>query len=84
MAEPADMIVPMLRELREDIRGFREEAAGEFKSVNDRLERIEGRQKSFNHAMTADTMLAKLVTGDFEERIEALEKKMNDLMKGRQ
>ncbi len=34
---------------------------------------------SYRQALTADSLLSKLVTGEFEERIEALEKKVKDL-----
>lgn len=76
MAEPKDMIVPMLNEMRAAM-------DNRFDGVDRRLESIEGRQKSFNNALTADTMMSKFVTGDFEERIDALEKKVAQLLKGK-
>jgi hypothetical protein len=72
MSEPKDMIVPMLREMREEMRAFRDETA-------ERLEKIEAAQKSFRNAMTADTMMSKIVIGDFEERIVALEHEIRRL-----
>ncbi len=33
----------------------------------------------FRHALTADSLLGQMVTGEFEERIEALEAKMKTL-----
>lgn len=87
MPEPKDMIVPMLPEMRKDLheefRGVREEMRGGFRKVNERLDDIEGSQKSFRHALTADTMMSKFITGDFEERTEALEKKMDQLLKAK-
>jgi hypothetical protein len=74
MPEPKDLVVPMLREMRKEI-------GGRFDGVDERLEKIESTQKSFRNALTADTMMSKFITGDFEERIEALEKKMDDLLK---
>ncbi len=87
MPEPKDMIVPMLQEMRKDLheefRDVREEMGSGFRKVNERLDSIEGAQKSFRHALTADTMMSKFITGDFEERIEALEKKMDQLLKAK-
>ena len=81
MPEPKDMVMPMLREIRKEINeGFRN-VDEQFSVVDKRLENIESTQKSFRHALTADTMMSKFITGDFEERIEALEKKMDSLLK---
>jgi hypothetical protein len=81
MSEPNDMVMPMLREIRKEIKdGFRN-VDERFAIVDKRLENIESTQKSFRQALTADTMMSKFITGDFEERIEALEKKMDDLVK---
>jgi septation ring formation regulator EzrA len=82
MAEPKDMIVPMLKEMREETREFRHETGKRFDKVDQRLDRIEGRQKSFNSAMTADTMMSKFMLGDYEERLGALEAKVDALLKG--
>jgi hypothetical protein len=87
MAEPKDMIVPMLKEIRQEMRdefrGLRSEIDKRFNKVDARLESVESAQKNYRQALTADTMMSKLVTGDFEERIEALEKKVDRLLKAR-
>jgi polyhydroxyalkanoate synthesis regulator phasin len=79
MAEPTDMIMPMLREMREENR--REFA--EIKAQPDKhttcLDRIEGRQKSFGQALAGDSVMSKMLVGDYEERIEALKKKVRAL-----
>jgi hypothetical protein len=89
MTEPKDMIIPMLKEMRaamdrrfDEVDNRFDEVDGRFSAVEKRLDTIDGRQKSFNNALTADTMLTRLVTGDFEERIGALEKKVDQLIKG--
>ena len=74
MSEPKDMIVPMLREMREEMRTEFRAVRADLSTVNKRLEKIEGRQVSFREAMIADTMMSKFVTGNFEERIGTLEK----------
>ena len=72
MAEPTDMIMPMLREMRA------ENLAG-FERVEQRLKKLEEAQASFKQALAADSLLSKLVTGEFEERIGALEAKVREL-----
>ena len=83
MPEPKDLVVPMLRELRNQMDKRFDGVDSQFKVVNQRLEKIEGSQKSFLNALTADTMMSKFITGDFEERIEALEKKVDQLLKAK-
>lgn len=70
--EPESMILPPLREIRSDVGEIRE-----------RLEKLESGQKAIRQALTADTMMTKFVTGDFEERIFELERKVEALTKGK-
>ena len=72
MAEPTDLIMPMLREMRVEIKK-------DFAEANKRLDRIEERQKSFSQALAGDSFMSKMLIGDWEERIEALEKKVKKL-----
>lgn len=81
MTEPKDMIVPMLQEVRAEMKNGFDAVEKRFDHVDKRLETIEGRQKIFNNAL-ADTMMSRFVTGDFEERIGTLEKKAEQLIKG--
>jgi hypothetical protein len=68
--EPVDMIMPMLREIRSEI--------GEIKQ---QLHKLDVGQKSIRNALTADTMMSKFITGDFEDRISELESKVEELLK---
>jgi archaellum component FlaC len=79
MAEPTDMIGPLLREIRAKIDDGQTENKKEFAAVNKRLDRIEERQKSFSQALAGDSFMSKMLIGDWEERIEALEKKVKKL-----
>ena len=74
--EPEDMILPLLREIRSDIQEVRVE-------MRERLDKLESSQKTIRQALTADTMMSKFVTGDFEERIFELERKVEALTKGK-
>jgi polyhydroxyalkanoate synthesis regulator phasin len=79
MAEPADMILPLLPEMRAENAELHEQTRELIKALDKRLGVVEGAQGSFRQALTADTLLSKLVTGEFEGRIEALERKVREL-----
>ena len=81
--EPADMIMPMLREMRGEMREMRSEIHEQLVAVRQRLDKLESGQKTIRQALTADTMMSKFVTGDFEERIFELERKVEALSKGK-
>jgi hypothetical protein len=69
--EPADMIMPMLREMRGEMREMRSEIHEQLVEVRQRLDKLESGQKTIRQALAADTMMSKFVTGDFEERISS-------------
>ena len=73
MAEPDVMIVPLLREMRADNNGLHAETAARLDIIERRLARIEEQQTSYRQALSADSLLSKLVAGEFEKRIEGLE-----------
>jgi len=79
MAEPADMIVPLLREMREENRALHGATANRLDVIERRLGKLEEAQVSYRQALSADSLLSKLVTGEFEERIEMLERKVREL-----
>ena len=78
MAEPADIIVPLLREMRGEMREQFGQVNSRLDVVDRRLKKLEEAQVSYRQALTADSLPSKLVTGDFEERIEALESTLRD------
>ncbi|MBO3760245.1 hypothetical protein [Ciceribacter sp. L1K22] len=77
--EPVDMIMPMLREIRGEIGQMR----GEMQDMKQQLDKLESGQKTIRQALQADTMMSRLVTGEFEDRIFELERKVDALMKGK-
>lgn len=79
MTDAADMIVPMLREMRAENLAQHERTQAMIAALDKRLGGVEDAQKSYRQALTADTLLSKLVTGEFEQRIEALENKVKEL-----
>jgi hypothetical protein len=84
MAKDADdMVLPMLREMRAEIREQFTGISEEVSALGERLDRLEAGQKTIRQALTADTMMSKFVTGDFEERITELELKVDKLLKAK-
>jgi hypothetical protein len=79
MAGPADMIVPLLREMRAENAALHEETRELIKALDKRPGAVERAQDSDRKALSADTLLSKLVTGQFEERIGVFERKMLEL-----
>ncbi len=72
MAEPEVMVVPLLREMRADVAAFRKEA-------NERLEKLEAGRRNLRSAMSGETIPGRILVGEFEERIESLENKVQKL-----
>jgi polyhydroxyalkanoate synthesis regulator phasin len=79
VADAADMIVPLLREMRAENATLHQQTRASVDALDKRLGKIEETLASYRQALTADSLLSKLVTGEFEERIEALERKVKDL-----
>ena len=79
MAEPADFIVPMLREMRAENVSLHEQTRVMIAAPDRRLGAVEKRQDSFRSALSAEGLLGRLVTGEFEERLTELESKMRKL-----
>ena len=77
--EPVDIIIPMLREIRSEIGKMHDEIG----DVKQHLHKLNVGQKSIRNALTADTMMSKFITGDFEDRISELESKVEELAKGK-
>ncbi len=80
MTEPENMMLLPLRELRQEMRDIRNDVKTDLDGFGTKITSFEGSMKSYRHALTADTMMSKFITGDFEERIEALEKKVDQLL----
>jgi hypothetical protein len=79
MSEPADMILPLLRDIRAGIDASDKKADRRHELLLARLDKLEDQQRSYKQALSADSLLSKLVTGEFEERIEALERRMKEV-----
>ena len=72
MAEPKDMVMPVLREIQAELAAFRKEAM-------DRFSKLEAGQRNIRSALAGETVLSRMLVGEYEERIEVLEKKVRTL-----
>jgi hypothetical protein len=79
MAEPRDMIVPMLKEVRSAIEALDVKVERLHAETGLRLDKVDAGLKSLRNAMTADTLMSKFLLGDFEERLALLESKVERL-----
>ena len=79
MADVNDMLLPLLREMRAENATMHERTQVLIAALDQRLGAVETAQVSYCQALSADTLMSRLLTGEFEERIGALEKKMREL-----
>ena len=79
MADSTDMIMPMLTNMRAEAKSADANAVRRHEILVARLDKLEETQLSFRQALTGDSLLSKLVTGEFEMRIEELERKVREL-----
>jgi hypothetical protein len=77
MAEPDNMVLPLLREMRAENLEEHKRTRAQVTLLEKRMAKLEEMQASYRQALSADTLLSKLVTGEFEERLLALESRMN-------
>jgi hypothetical protein len=81
MAEPKDMILPMLKELRDEMRGgFRELRDGQSAIVK-RMEKLEGRFDNLREAGNGESILGRYAVVEVETRPDAIEKRLKALEK---
>jgi hypothetical protein len=69
----------MLREMRTENAAQHEQTRELIRTSDKPLAAVEQAQIGFRQALTADTLLSRLVAGEFDQRIEALERKVREL-----
>jgi hypothetical protein len=63
MADAADTIIPLLREMRAENAALHEEMLNELELIERRLRCLEETQVSFKETLAADSLLGRLVAG---------------------
>lgn len=76
MPEAADMTIPMLRDMRAENWAQHVQTRVLLANRGKCLGAVEDAQRSLRAALSADSLLSKLVTGEFQERLEALENRV--------
>ena len=79
MAEPGDMIMPMLREMRAENASLHEQTRALIAALDRRMGSVKAAQASFKQALGADSLMSRLLTGEFDERIVPLEQRVRAL-----
>jgi len=79
MADPQDMILPLLREIRAEIKDLGRSTDRQFEGVNERLDRMEGRLANMREAINGESVLGRYAAAEVEQRLEAIEKRLSAL-----
>jgi polyhydroxyalkanoate synthesis regulator phasin len=72
VAEPKDLVLPLLREIQADLAAFRKE-------TGERLTKLETGQRNMRSALAGEMVLSRMLVGEYEERIEAPERTVRKL-----
>ncbi|MDF2619625.1 MAG: hypothetical protein K0S00_2284 [Xanthobacteraceae bacterium] len=75
MSEPDNFILKLLREIRAEMDASRQENRSRFDGLDAKIE-------SLKQAMHGESVLGRYATAEFEDRIEAIEKRLDKLEKG--
>lgn len=76
MAEPKDMILPLLKEIRKEQRQMAEALAAGFAKADKRFDKLEGRFDNLRQAVAGESVLGRYAAAEVEERLEKLEKRL--------
>ena len=75
MSEPDNFILKLLREIRAEMKDG-------FENSNKRFDGLDAKIESLKQAMHGESVLGRYATAEFEDRIEAIEKRLEKLEKG--
>ena len=83
MAEPQDMILPLLREIRAEMRAGFDRVDQRFERIDRKLEqhderfdKLERRFENLRQAVNGESVLGRYAAAEVEERLEAIEKRL--------
>ncbi|MGU3468683.1 hypothetical protein ACLBXO_27935 [Methylobacterium sp. C33D] len=81
MAEPQDMIVPLLREMRTEMQTNFADVRQQFEAVNARFDKFERRFDNLREAVNGELVLGRYAAAEVEGRLDAIEKRLAALEK---
>ncbi|WP_298955469.1 hypothetical protein [uncultured Methylobacterium sp.] len=73
MAEPRDLLLPLLRETRAEALASREEALKGFAALVARFDRLERRFDTLREAVNGESVLGRYAAADVGDRLSSLE-----------
>lgn len=79
MAEPQDMILPLLRELRTEVRSGFDRMDRRFAEHDARFDKLEKRFDNLRQAVYGESVLGRYAAAEVEDRLEAIEKRLEAL-----
>ena len=86
MAEPQDMILPLLREIRAEMRAGFEQVDRRFEMIDRKLEqhderfdKLERRFENLRQAVNGESVLGRYAAAEVDERRDAIEKRRHAL-----
>ncbi|TXM75550.1 hypothetical protein FV218_08355 [Methylobacterium sp. WL69] len=82
MAEPQDTILPLLREIRADLKAGFDRVDRKLEQHDARFDKLERRFDNLREAVNGESVLGRYAAAQFEERLEVIEKRLAVLETG--
>jgi hypothetical protein len=79
LPEPSDLVLPLLRDTCADNVDVHEQTHALIPVLDTKPGTMEEAHKNYRAPLTGDTLIARLLTGEFKERTEALEGRVRTL-----
>jgi polyhydroxyalkanoate synthesis regulator phasin len=76
MPEPTDMIMPMLREMREETRQGFDDMRSRLDGLDERLRAVEKLVKAQREAFEGESILGRYAAKEVDERLSTLEQRV--------
>lgn len=77
MAEPDNLVLTLLREIRNDMKAGFEDVARRFEDVNRRLDGHDKRFEAIRQAINGESVLGRYAASEVDERLAAIEKRLD-------
>ena len=82
MSEPDNFILKLLREIRAEMNERFDAVDRRLTGHDKRFDSLDAKIESLKQAMHGESVLGRYATAEFEDRIEAIEKRLDKLEKG--